>query len=91
MKRLMNEPLKLFIGDVIRLKKPHACGGYDWRVTRLGLDIGLACTTCNRRIMLPRLETERRFRGFVERGDPDTAIDGLTSAIGAPVASEPDE
>jgi hypothetical protein len=74
MKRLQNEPLQLYIGDVIRLKKPHACGGYDWAVTRLGLDIGLRCTTCSRRIMLPRLETERRFRQFVERGDPATAI-----------------
>jgi hypothetical protein len=34
----------------------------------------LKCTTCTRRIMLSRLETERRFRAFVERGDPATAI-----------------
>ena len=74
MKRLQNEPLKLYLGDVIRLKKPHACGGYNWEVTRLGLDTGLKCTTCGRRIMLPRLETERRFRQFIERGDTATAI-----------------
>ncbi|HQY29739.1 MAG TPA: DUF951 domain-containing protein [Thermomicrobiales bacterium] len=74
MKRLLNEPIQFFVGDVIRLKKPHACGGFDWSVHRLGLDIGLQCTTCRRRIMLPRLETERRFRLFVERGDPSTAI-----------------
>ncbi len=87
MKRLMNEPIQLFIGDVIRLKKPHACGGFDWSVTRLGLDIGLKCTTCSRRIMLPRLEVERRIKAFIERGDPETAIDGLQSATGAPVES----
>jgi hypothetical protein len=85
MKRLMNEPINLYIGDVIRLKKPHACGGFNWTVTRLGLDIGLTCTTCQRKIMLPRLETERRFRAFVQRGDPSTAISGLTSATGAPI------
>ncbi len=78
MKRLMNQPIQFYVGDIIRLKKPHACGGYTWTVTRLGLDIGLQCTTCQRRIMLARLETERRFREFVERGDPSTAITVLT-------------
>jgi hypothetical protein len=73
-KRLLKDPIQLYLGDVIRLRKPHACGGYDWVVTRLGLDIGLRCTTCSRRIMLPRLETERRFKQFVERGDPATAL-----------------
>jgi hypothetical protein len=84
MKRLQNEPLQLFLGDVIRLKKPHACGGFDWLVTRLGLDIGLRCTTCSRRIMLPRLETERRFRQYIERGDPTTAI-GASDHLPGPV------
>jgi hypothetical protein len=74
MKRLMTEPVQFYVGDLIRLKKPHACGGFEWETTRLGLDIGLKCASCGRRIMLPRLETERRFRGFVTRGDPATAI-----------------
>lgn len=74
MKRLLKDPIQFYLGDVIRLKKPHACGGFDWAVTRLGLDIGLRCTTCSRRIMLPRLETERRFTKFMERGDPETAV-----------------
>ena len=74
MKRLLNEPIQFFLGDVIRLKKPHACGGFDWEVTRLGLDTGLKCTTCSRRIMLARLETERRFRQFITRGDPQAAL-----------------
>jgi hypothetical protein len=83
MKRLLKEPIQFYLGDVIRLKKPHPCGGFDWWVTRLGLDIGLRCTTCNRRIMLPRLETERRFTKFIERGDPASAIDA-----GASIESE---
>jgi hypothetical protein len=89
MKRLQNEPLQLYLGDVIRLKKPHACGGFDWTVTRLGLDIGLRCTTCSRRILLPRLETERRFRQFIARGDPATAISAPTSSdADSPEAAE---
>ena len=73
MKRVLNEPLQFYVGDVIRLKKPHACGGYAWTVTRTGVDTGLQCATCARRIVLPRLETERRFRGFVQRAESATA------------------
>ena len=30
-------------GDIVRLKKPHPCGGYHWHVNRVGGDIGLRC------------------------------------------------
>ena len=63
------EPLPFAIGDVVRLKKPHPCGSYDWTVTRLGADIGLKCRGCERRVMLTRREAERRFRGWVSRVD----------------------
>jgi hypothetical protein len=46
--------------DRVCLRKPHPCGGREWRVTRVGADIGLECITCGRRTMLPRLEVERR-------------------------------
>ncbi|MBN1161048.1 MAG: DUF951 domain-containing protein [Dehalococcoidales bacterium] len=55
-------------GDIIKLKKKHPCGGYEWRVVRVGADIGLKCTTCERRIMLPRSVVERRIKGFVKGG-----------------------
>ncbi|MCA9834795.1 MAG: DUF951 domain-containing protein [Thermomicrobiales bacterium] len=54
--------------DVVRLRKPHPCGGYEWTVVRLGADIGLVCTTCGRRVLLPRRELERRLKTFVSRG-----------------------
>lgn len=61
------EPLPFAIGDVVRLKKPHPCGSYDWTVTRLGADIGLKCRGCERRVLLTRREAERRFRGWVSK------------------------
>ncbi|NJN54991.1 MAG: DUF951 family protein, partial [Anaerolineae bacterium] len=36
--------VEVHIGDVVRLRKPHPCGGYEWRVVRLGADIGLSLT-----------------------------------------------
>lgn len=41
-------------GDIVRLRKQHPCGGWEWTVVRTGADIGLVCTTCQRRLLLPR-------------------------------------
>jgi hypothetical protein len=62
--------LELFLGDVVRLRRGHPCGGSTWRVDRLGADIGLRCLTCGRHVLLERRTLESRFDGFVERGDP---------------------
>jgi len=62
--------LEVHLGDRLELRKPHACGGRQWRVTRLGADIGLVCEACGRRVLLERAELERRFRGWVARAEP---------------------
>lgn len=56
------------LGDVLRLRKPHPCGGYEWQVVRLGADIGLECLTCHRRVLLERREVEKRTKKIVSRG-----------------------
>lgn len=62
--------LEILLGDVVRLRKPHPCGGETWLVDRLGADIGLRCETCGRHVLLDRSTLERRLNGFVHRGDP---------------------
>lgn len=64
----MTPPLTIYLDDVVQLRKPHACGGDTWRVDRLGAEIGMRCLTCNRRVLLPRAEFERRVKRFVLRG-----------------------
>jgi hypothetical protein len=61
--------VELQLDDIVRLKKPHPCGGSDWRVVRLGADIGLKCQTCDRRLLLPRRELARRMKGWVEKAE----------------------
>jgi hypothetical protein len=61
--------LELLLGDVLRLRKAHPCGGDSWLVDRLGADIGLRCETCRRHVLLERRDVERRLAGFVRRGD----------------------
>lgn len=65
---MLQSPFDFRLGDVLRLRKPHPCGGYEWRVVRLGADIGLVCQTCERRVLLPRSEVEKRTKLLVTRG-----------------------
>ena len=66
----------LALNDRVRLRKPHPCGSSDWRVVRLGADIGLKCEGCGRRVLLPRSEVERRIKQVLSRGaDQSTAAD----------------
>ncbi len=44
----------LNIDDRVRLRKPHPCGSYEWKIVRLGADIGLECLRCGRKVLLPR-------------------------------------
>ncbi len=53
------------LGEVVRLKKRHPCGGTDWEVVRLGADIGLKCRTCQRRVLMPRSTLDKRMRSVV--------------------------
>jgi hypothetical protein len=65
-------PLDLHLGDRIRLRKEHPCGSRDWEVVRLGADIGLVCAGCAHRILMDRLDVERRFTAFLARGPEET-------------------
>lgn len=61
--------LALYLGDLVRLRRPHPCGGDTWLVDRLGADIGLRCQGCGRHVLLERAVLERRLVEFVRRGD----------------------
>jgi hypothetical protein len=50
------------LDDVVRLKKVHPCGSYEWAVVRLGADIGLRCLSCGRRVLTARTVLERRMK-----------------------------
>lgn len=53
------------VGDGVALRKPHACGGGEWAVYRIGADIGLECRTCLRRVLLTRDDFGRRLRRYL--------------------------
>ncbi|MEE8392685.1 MAG: DUF951 domain-containing protein [Anaerolineae bacterium] len=59
-------PLEINVGNRVRMRKPHPCGGYEWEVTRIGADIGICCLTCGRRVMLPRSKFEKRVKAILD-------------------------
>ena len=62
-------PIPVEINDMVRLRKPHPCGSYEWSVVRLGADIGLKCNTCGRRVLLTRRDFEKRLKTVVRRAE----------------------
>ena len=70
----------LGLNDRVRLRKPHPCGSTDWRVVRLGADIGLKCEGCGRRVLLPRSEAEQRIKQILSRGaEQETSVGDTVS------------
>ena len=61
--------LNLRVGDVLHLKKPHACGENAWELYRTGSDLGMRCQGCQRMTLVPRRQIERRIRRIVRNGE----------------------
>lgn len=60
--------LYLEVDDILTLKKTHPCGSQKWRVTRLGVDIGIKCLGCGRFVMIPRRKLEGKVREIYRQG-----------------------
>jgi hypothetical protein len=76
-------PVDFRIGDVLRLRKPHPCGSYDWSVVRIGADIGLRCLKCSHRVLLTRRDVERRLQSFLSRAQHPDPFDGADMLAGS--------
>ena len=59
---IVTAPMELAVGNLAQMRKVHPCGGDSWRIVRVGADIGIRCLTCDRKVMLPRAEFERRVK-----------------------------
>ncbi len=54
------------LGSLVIMKKTHPCGENLWKITRIGVDIKIKCTKCNREIMLSSLDFEKKLKKVVE-------------------------
>ncbi len=60
-------PLKLNIGDIVELKKPHPCGGNKFTIVRSGMDFRIKCNTCQAQIWISRSDLEKRIKKIMEK------------------------
>lgn len=59
------------LGDIVQMKKPHACGENKWEILRLGADIKLKCMGCGRIIMMPHAEFNKKVKKLLAKeNDP---------------------
>ena len=60
----------ILLGDVVRTRKPHPCGGDTCTVMRIGADIKIRCNTCGRIVMMDRETFLRRRKALISRPEP---------------------
>lgn len=63
----------LNIGDIVKMRKTHPCGGDLWSVTYVGADIKIRCEKCGRIVMLDRPTFEKRVKKIVAPAGQDKA------------------
>ena len=57
--------IKLFVGDVVEMKKNHPCGEKRFKVLRVGSDIKLSCEGCARTVTLERIKVEKTIKKII--------------------------
>ena len=60
---------QISLGDIVRMKKPHPCGGDEWTVIRTGADIKIRCNGCGRVVMLDRERYLRQRKAVLFHAD----------------------
>ena len=62
------------LGDVVMMKKPHACGANEWTIIRVGADVKIKCAQCGRIVMLDRADFVRMGKKIlIRREQPSEA------------------
>ena len=63
-------PMKLFIGDIVKTKKPHPCGGDEWEIMRVGADFRIRCLKCDHQAWIPRPKLEKSIKKVLKSNAP---------------------
>ena len=61
--------LEYKLGSTVMMKKGHPCGSNEWKIIRVGADIKIQCLNCNRIIMLPRIEFNKKIKKVISNED----------------------
>jgi hypothetical protein len=59
---MTNSAPQIAVGDRVQMRKKHPCGSDVWVIYRVGADIGMRCTGCDRRVLLARSVFNKRLK-----------------------------
>jgi len=54
------------LGSIVIMKKEHPCGTNEWEVIRIGADIKIKCIKCDRAVMLPRIDFNKKLKKIIK-------------------------
>ena len=57
--------LKLYVDDIVKMKKPHPCGADEFKILRVGSDVRVVCLGCSRDMTLERVKFEKSVKKFI--------------------------
>ena len=63
-------PMKLYVGDIIKTKKAHPCGGVQWEIMRVGADFRIRCQKCDHQAWIPRVKLEKSIKEVIFSNAP---------------------
>ena len=55
------------VGDIVKLKKKHPCGSFEWEILRVGADFRLKCLGCEHQVMMARKLVEKSTKEIRKR------------------------
>jgi hypothetical protein len=50
------------LGDIVQMKKPHACQTNQMEIIRMGMDIRIKCCGCGHSVLLERAHFEKKLK-----------------------------
>lgn len=53
------------LNNIVEMKKPHPCGTNNFQIVRMGADIKIRCTNCDRTIMMLRRDFDKRLKKVI--------------------------
>ena len=66
------EVMKLFVGSILEMKKPHPCGAKTMKLMRVGSRCRVVCTGCGRDMDLDRIKLEKAIKSVTPPAEDAT-------------------
>ena len=67
--------LKLSVGDVLELKKPHPCGNKLFKIMRVGSDVRAVCIECGRDLTIERIKFEKSVKKIITKATNEVSYE----------------